>query len=242
MQNTKTTRILLILGAVLILAGGYFLFRSIRSTGINSHTATTTSSGMSDSIGTNSSSTSTTTPPSGSNSSPGAISYGRVTLKIGETASFKDISITPTKVSEDSRCPKDVQCIQAGTVKVALNISSGLGRSTETILLGKSITTEAENIEFVSASPDRLTNKTISQSDYRLTFDVTKRAAPLGKCYVGGCSSQICSDQEGAISTCEYRAEYACYKTATCERQQNGQCGWTKTSKLSMCLNNPPAL
>jgi hypothetical protein len=196
----------------------------------------------SDSIGSNSSSTSTTTTPSGSDSSPSTIAYGRVTLKVGETASFKDISITPTKVSEDSRCPKDVQCIQAGTVKVVLNISSGLGRSTETILLGKSITTEAENIEFVSAIPDRLTNKTISQSEYRLTFDVTKRSAPLGKCYVGGCSGQICSDQPGAISTCEFRAEYACYKDATCERQSNGKCGWTETNELSMCLSNPPAL
>lgn len=57
-----------------------------------------------------------------------------------------------------------------------------------------------------------------------------------GKCYIGGCSSQICSDQEGAISTCEYREEYACYQTATCERQSNGQCGWTNTPALRECL------
>jgi hypothetical protein len=58
-----------------------------------------------------------------------------------------------------------------------------------------------------------------------------------GSCYVGGCSGQICSDQEGAISTCEYREEYACYKSARCERQPDGECGWTQTPTLFACLN-----
>jgi hypothetical protein len=55
-------------------------------------------------------------------------------------------------------------------------------------------------------------------------------------CYRGGCSGQICSDQQGVASTCEYREEYACYQSATCERQANGQCGWTETEQLRMCL------
>jgi uncharacterized protein DUF6748 len=58
------------------------------------------------------------------------------------------------------------------------------------------------------------------------------------QCFVGGCSSQICSDQEGVISTCEARPEYACYKTATCERQADGQCGWTATPELDACLGH----
>lgn len=61
-------------------------------------------------------------------------------------------------------------------------------------------------------------------------------------CFVGGCSSQICSDQEGVISTCEFRAEYACYHEATCERQTTGTCGWTQTAELQACLANPPQL
>ncbi len=61
-----------------------------------------------------------------------------------------------------------------------------------------------------------------------------------GSCIVGGCSGQLCVDaaQGDVASTCEYRDEYACYKTATCERQQNGQCGWTQTATLNQCLNN----
>lgn len=58
----------------------------------------------------------------------------------------------------------------------------------------------------------------------------------LGACFVGGCSSQLCSDREGMVSTCEWREEYACYQTATCERQASGQCGWTQTAALTQCL------
>ena len=56
-------------------------------------------------------------------------------------------------------------------------------------------------------------------------------------CYVGGCSGQICSGEQDAVSTCEYRPEYSCYQGAACERQQNGECGWTQTPDLAACLS-----
>lgn len=229
---------------ILVIVGGGLLFLSTRSSGGLSNTSTstaTTTTGSEISAGLPGD---TSTPAEPGTPAPGSSThpYGRVTLKIGETAVFKDLTITPTAVTQDSRCPESVQCIQAGTVEVSLKIVSGLGTSNSSVSLGETVTTESENIKFVSASPAKLIPGTISTGDYRLTFDVTKKPVALGKCYVGGCSGQICSDQEGAISTCEYRAEYACYKTATCERQQNGQCGWTSTPALTMCLNNPPAL
>ncbi|MBZ0232468.1 MAG: hypothetical protein K8M05_09080, partial [Deltaproteobacteria bacterium] len=56
-------------------------------------------------------------------------------------------------------------------------------------------------------------------------------------CRVGGCSGQLCvgADDSG-ISTCEWREEYACYRSATCEQQADGRCGWTMTPELSACL------
>jgi hypothetical protein len=54
-------------------------------------------------------------------------------------------------------------------------------------------------------------------------------------CFKTGCSRQVCSDEE-VITTCEYRAEYDCYKTAKCERQANGKCGFTDTPELRRCL------
>lgn len=64
----------------------------------------------------------------------------------------------------------------------------------------------------------------------------TPEPEPLGQCYVGGCSGQVCSDNPAVVTTCEWRAEYACYSGATCERQADGQCGWTQTSALSACI------
>ena len=55
-------------------------------------------------------------------------------------------------------------------------------------------------------------------------------------CYIGGCSSQICSEDPDVISTCEWFEEYACYRNATCERQADGQCGWTETESLQQCI------
>lgn len=54
-------------------------------------------------------------------------------------------------------------------------------------------------------------------------------------CVKTGCSGQICADDH-RISTCEFRPEYACYASATCERQSNGSCGWTQTPALTSCL------
>lgn len=59
--------------------------------------------------------------------------------------------------------------------------------------------------------------------------------APTTPCVRTGCSGQICADDH-RVSTCEYRPEYACYQQATCERQANGQCGFTPSTQLSSCL------
>lgn len=61
----------------------------------------------------------------------------------------------------------------------------------------------------------------------------------VAKCFVTGCSGQICSDEE-VMTTCEYKERYACYKQATCERKSTGQCGWTETETLRQCLHTTP--
>jgi hypothetical protein len=57
-----------------------------------------------------------------------------------------------------------------------------------------------------------------------------------GGCYVGGCSSEVCSDQPDVVSPCIWMEEFACYRDAVCERQAGGDCGWTQTPELLMCL------
>ncbi|HEX6242602.1 MAG TPA: hypothetical protein VFZ61_16930, partial [Polyangiales bacterium] len=61
------------------------------------------------------------------------------------------------------------------------------------------------------------------------------------QCKVGGCSGQLCvGPGDPDISTCEWREEYACYKTASCAVQADGRCGWTPTDELKKCLEAAP--
>ncbi len=59
------------------------------------------------------------------------------------------------------------------------------------------------------------------------------------ECLPAGCSGQLCvpaAEADQTVTTCEWRDEYACYETARCEQQSDGQCGWTMTNELQSCL------
>ena len=64
--------------------------------------------------------------------------------------------------------------------------------------------------------------------------------ADKNSCNTTGCSGQACSNQE-VITTCEFLPEYVCYRNAVCERQSNGECGWTLTNELTQCLEEQSA-
>lgn len=84
--------------------------------------------------------------------------------------------------------------------------------------------------EKIDSFPSKLLSPVSAESGQKAKW------VPAVSCFVGGCSGQICSDQKDIVSTCEYSERYACYKTATCERQKTGACGWTETSALVACL------
>lgn len=71
---------------------------------------------------------------------------------------------------------------------------------------------------------------------------IPTRSRPTEKdgCVVGGCSNELCLDKsKGETPTnCVYKSIYACYRHATCERQDDGDCGWTKDSVLTACLDS----
>ena len=55
------------------------------------------------------------------------------------------------------------------------------------------------------------------------------------RCFKTGCSSEVCADRD-MVTACIFRPEFACYQRARCERQANGECGFTQTSELQACL------
>ncbi len=221
-----------ILGLVLVIAVGLLLTQGRE----------TTPPLKTNSIATSSISASTTTKPA-SAGTPAAPThyypYGKTTLAINQVAGFKNgLSIRPVSVIEDSRCPIDVQCIQAGTVRISLKTTYAGNSSTHTLALGEHVTVGGVTVTFDSAAPQKKANTPINS--YSLTFTVIPGTSASGQCYVGGCSQEICSDVKGQVSSCIYSPVYACYKTAKCERQKSGQCGWTKTPELTSCLTNVP--
>ena len=59
-------------------------------------------------------------------------------------------------------------------------------------------------------------------------------------CAIGGCNSELCleaSQKDKIVSTCIFRPEYECYKSARCEKQGSGRCGWSQTEDLKSCLS-----
>lgn len=75
--------------------------------------------------------------------------------------------------------------------------------------------------------------------------DKPQDTAPKGGCVVGGCSGQLCSDAaaEPMMSTCEFRESYRCYAAhSSCQRQPDGQCGWTPNAALEQCLRSSDSI
>ncbi len=51
-------------------------------------------------------------------------------------------------------------------------------------------------------------------------------------------SNEICQGKsdEPIATICLYKRDFECYKTARCEIQSDGKCGWTKDTRLNLCL------
>jgi hypothetical protein len=95
-------------------------------------------------------------------------------LGVGQSASGVDVTLTPLEVTDDSRCPKNVNCIWAGTVHVRTRVQAPSGTSELTFELGKAISTGDVNIALTAVQPDK-TSAVIATSSYQFTFTVTKR-------------------------------------------------------------------
>ncbi len=181
------------------------------------------------------SSVETATPPA---STQPIRAYGLITLPIGGSVMYGAGKLQITNLAEDSRCPTDVNCIQAGTIKVGVQVSSGNNPIEGFLQLGNTTTIGALSITLEAVSPIKTTKVTLQPKDYQFTIRVEKTNTTTAKsqCYIGGCSSELCTDTEHMVSSCIYRDSFVCYKGAACARQSTGSCGWTQTTALKQCL------
>lgn len=153
-----------------------------------------------------------------------------VTLQMDKKITFSDgLAVALTHI-DDSRCPAKVQCIWAGELSAVLEVSGGTIKYPGEVHVS-TVTNKTIKVEDYTVSLTSATTKTA-------TIIVTKKSSTTTTaCYIGGCSREVCSDQKNAVSNCIYTEKYACYQTATCERQASGQCGWTQTPVLTACLS-----
>lgn len=114
------------------------------------------------------------TPPGGNNNN-GGDTEERITTKIDQGASAFGVKVIPREVLEDSRCPVDVQCIQAGTVRIRATLESGLGSASQEFQLNQPITTEAEIVTLVDVEPIPYSTVEISDNAYIFYFEIKKR-------------------------------------------------------------------
>ena len=92
-------------------------------------------------------------------------------LAIGANTTVNGTTIGVLSLVEDSRCPVDVQCIQAGTVRVRASIDSY--DKDFTFTLGQSQVVGDAIITLTSVVPaQKYSKQTVQPSDYRFTFSV----------------------------------------------------------------------
>ena len=104
----------------------------------------------------------------------------QVTLRAGQQkwAANGRLKIKFISVTEDSRCPVNVECVWAGNAKVKIQLVVPGGDSGifefNTNTGTKANQADAYRVELVSLTPGRRSNKKIRQRDYRVTISVIK--------------------------------------------------------------------
>ncbi len=107
--------------------------------------------------------------------------YGKVTVGLGESAAFNGITVTPQTVAEDSRCAAGVQCVWAGTVRLAIksDFPSGSSRH-DTVALGSTTPVGTFTVGLTAVTPAKKADSTIKNSDYRFTIEVHQNGTNSG--------------------------------------------------------------
>jgi len=129
-------------------------------------------------------------------------------LSIGSIATINGVTIGILDLVSDSRCPVDVQCIQAGTVSVRVSIGSF--NKDFTFTLGQPQVVSNATVTLASVAPaQKYAKQTLSPSDYRFTFTVVPKGAANTGPQACTMEAKLCSDGSAVGRTgpnCEFAA------------------------------------
>lgn len=91
-------------------------------------------------------------------------------FRIGEPASLAGRTMILTDILEDSRCPRDVTCIQAGRVRATFQIGED-----EIVLSTDNDTVFGDyTLRIKSAAPEKVSTSAINDASYKLTVEARR--------------------------------------------------------------------
>jgi hypothetical protein len=157
-MNNRNASLLLGLALILLAAaGGLYAYQNNKSESQNP-------GGNGDSSATTTPDTATTTPtvhPTDT-SSP-------FTIKVGQQVKAENFGLILNKITEDSRCPANVQCIWAGRVAAEFNAVSGTEHQLITLTTDSAVAFGGYDFKIESVKPAKNSSGVISPADYVLT-------------------------------------------------------------------------
>ncbi len=103
---------------------------------------------------------------------PTVASSTSTTLKMNETYTMYGVSIQPQEIVSESRCPSDVTCIQAGTVKVAVLITTEAGSHRVEFEPGQKENIDSVSLTLKEVTPYPQSTHKITHDEYRFVFEM----------------------------------------------------------------------
>lgn len=96
-------------------------------------------------------------------------------IKIDETKTINGLKITLNGVPGDYRCPKDVQCIQAGAITANITLESSTKKETKNMASDEvPMSFENYKISIIGVAPDLISTVPVNPKSYVVTFKVEK--------------------------------------------------------------------
>lgn len=96
-------------------------------------------------------------------------------VALGQKVQVGELTVTPTAVVEDSRCPINARCVWAGRLVVRTRIDGQADGArwsdTAELRLGETYGTHGQVIALVSGEPGRITDRETRPEDYRFTYE-----------------------------------------------------------------------
>lgn len=96
-------------------------------------------------------------------------------VALGQGVRVGELTVTPIRVAEDSRCPINARCVWAGRLIVETRIegrtSAGTWRDSANIQLGETYGTHGTVIALVSGEPGKTADRETPAESYRFAYE-----------------------------------------------------------------------